>query len=55
VTLQGDEWEEKWGEHYHVSGKVAKFADKWGKTGESVSCLVAGGVMCVRRAASSLH
>jgi hypothetical protein len=35
--LQGDEWEEKWGEHYHNSGKVAKFADKWGKAGEATS------------------
>jgi hypothetical protein len=34
--LQGDEWDEKWGEHYHASGKVAKFADKWGKTGPNV-------------------
>lgn len=32
-VLQGDEWEEKWGEHYHDSGKVAKYADKWGKAG----------------------
>jgi hypothetical protein len=30
---QGDEWEEKWGEHYHSSGEVSKFADKWGKNG----------------------
>jgi hypothetical protein len=30
---QGDEWEEKWDEHYHSSGKVAKYADKWGKAG----------------------
>ena len=35
--LQGDEWEEKWGEHYHDSGKVAKYADKWGKAGEGRS------------------
>lgn len=33
---QGDEWEEKWGEHYHAGGKVAKFADKWGKAGANV-------------------
>jgi hypothetical protein len=32
-VVQGDEWEEKWGEHYHNSGKVAKYADKWGKAG----------------------
>jgi hypothetical protein len=36
LALQGDEWEEKWGEHYHAGGKVAKFADKWGKTGPNV-------------------
>eukprot|EP00879_Flechtneria_rotunda_P011698 GHRR01012219.1.p1 GENE.GHRR01012219.1~~GHRR01012219.1.p1 ORF type:complete len:619 (+),score=253.43 GHRR01012219.1:499-2355(+) len=32
----GDEWEEQWGEHYHASGKVAKYADKWGKQGPNV-------------------
>lgn len=40
VRVQGDEWEEKWGEHYHVSGKVAKYADKWGKAGEGVGVLL---------------
>lgn len=35
-AVQGDEWEEKWGEHYHDSGKVAKYADKWGKAGAHI-------------------
>jgi len=38
--VQGDEWEEKWGEHYHDSGKVAKYADKWGKAGEQFGVLL---------------
>lgn len=37
VTLQqGDEWEEKWGEHYAASGEANKYADKWGKDGPNV-------------------
>ena len=40
---QGDEWEEKWGEHYHDSGKVAKYADKWGKSGAVQQAKMAGG------------
>ena len=35
-TLQGDEWEEKWGEHYWSKGKAQKWADKWGKEGSNV-------------------
>jgi len=34
--LQGDEWEEKWGEHYWSKGKAEKWADKWGKEGVNV-------------------
>ena len=34
--LQGDEWEEKWGEHYWSKGKAQKWADKWGKDGGNV-------------------
>ncbi len=33
---QGDEWEEKWGEHYWSMGKANKYADKWGKEGINV-------------------
>jgi hypothetical protein len=35
-NLQGDEWEEKWGEHYAASGEANKYADKWGKDGPNV-------------------
>lgn len=31
--LQGDEWEEKWGEHYRAGGHTSKFADKWARDG----------------------
>ncbi|KAK9830975.1 hypothetical protein WJX81_004457 [Elliptochloris bilobata] len=33
---KGDEWEEKWGEHYWSMGKAHKYADKWGKEGVNV-------------------
>lgn len=33
---QGDEWEEKWGEHYAAGGEANKYADKWGKDGPNV-------------------
>ena len=36
LGLQGDEWEEKWGEHYWSKGKAHKWADKWGKEGSNV-------------------
>jgi hypothetical protein len=32
----GDEWEERWSEHYAASGRVDKTADKWGKSGPNV-------------------
>ena len=34
--MQGDEWEEKWGEHYLSKGKAKKWADKWGKEGGNI-------------------
>ena len=34
--LQGDEWEEKWGEWWASLGRANKWADKWGKDGGSV-------------------
>ena len=34
--MQGDEWEEKWGEHYWSKGRAHKWADKWGKDGPNV-------------------
>lgn len=34
--VQGDQWEEKWGEHYWSKGKAQKWADKWGKEGTNV-------------------
>ena len=34
--MQGDEWEEKWGEHYWSKGRAHKWADKWGKEGPNV-------------------
>ena len=36
TLLQGEEWEEKWGEHYWSKGKAQKWADKWGKEGSNV-------------------
>ena len=36
LWLQGDEWEEKWGEHYWSKGKAHKWADKWAKDGVNV-------------------
>ena len=33
---QGDEWEERWGEHYLSKGKARKWADKWGKEGANI-------------------
>ncbi len=36
AAAQGDEWEEKWGEHYWSMGKAHKYADKWGKEGVNV-------------------
>lgn len=32
-TEKGDEWEEKWGEHYRAGGHTSKFADKWARDG----------------------
>ena len=29
--VQGDEWEERWGEHYRRKGQASKFADKWAR------------------------
>lgn len=34
--MQGEEWEEKWGERYWSMGKANKYADKWGKEGANV-------------------
>lgn len=34
--MQGDEWEEKWGEHYWNLGRANKYADKWGREGTNV-------------------
>ncbi|MEW5302338.1 MAG: hypothetical protein WDW36_005137 [Sanguina aurantia] len=36
LAAGGDEWEEKWGESYLEGGKVAKYADKWGRSGPDV-------------------
>lgn len=36
LRQQGDEWEEKWGEHYAAGGEANKYADKWGKDGPNV-------------------
>ena len=36
AQLQGDEWEERWGEHYCSGGRANKYADKWGKDGPNV-------------------
>lgn len=35
-TLQGDEWEEKWGEWWASLGRANKWADKWAKDGNNV-------------------
>ena len=34
--VQGDEWEEKWGERYGSAGWANKYADKWAKDGPNV-------------------
>ena len=34
--LQGDEWEEKWGEWWASMGRANKWADKWAKSGTNV-------------------
>ena len=34
--LQGDEWEEKWGERYWSAGRADKWADKWAREGGDV-------------------
>lgn len=34
--MQGEEWEERWGEQYWSLGRANKFADKWGKEGNNV-------------------
>ena len=34
--MQGDEWEEKWGEQYWNLGRANKYADKWGREGTNV-------------------
>ena len=36
VIIQGDEWEEKWGEQYWNLGRANKYADKWGREGTNV-------------------
>ena len=36
IALQGDEWEEKWGEQYWNLGRANKYADKWGREGTNV-------------------
>lgn len=36
TTAAPDEWEERWDEHYHSSGRATKSADKWGKQGDNV-------------------
>ena len=36
VIMQGDEWEEKWGEQYWNLGRANKYADKWGREGTNV-------------------
>lgn len=34
--MQGEEWEEKWGEQYEPSGHANKWADKWAKKGPEI-------------------
>ncbi len=34
--MQGEEWEERWGEQYWSLGRANKYADKWGKEGNNV-------------------
>ena len=34
--IQGDEWEEKWGEWWASMGRANKWADKWAKDGTNV-------------------
>ncbi|MCJ1368778.1 hypothetical protein MMC16_007926 [Acarospora aff. strigata] len=36
ITVQGDEWEEKWGEWWASMGRANKWADKWAKDGTNV-------------------
>ena len=36
APLQGNEWEEKWGEKYWSAGKAEKFAEKWAREGGDV-------------------
>ena len=31
--MQGDQWEEQWGESYRRRGQAAKYADKWAQEG----------------------
>ena len=61
MCLQGNEWEEKWGEKYWSAGRAEKWADKWGreagdiwheKWGESYDG--AGGLHCAALACAAL-
>ena len=36
APLQGNEWEEKWGEKYWSAGRAEKWADKWGREGGDI-------------------
>ena len=35
-ALQGEQWEERWGEHYRRKGQASKWADKWSAVGNQV-------------------
>ena len=36
LCVQGNEWEEKWGEQYWSGGKVDKWANKWAREGGDI-------------------
>ena len=36
MTVQGEQWEERWGEHYRRKGQASKWADKWSHVGNQV-------------------
>ena len=36
LLMQGDEWEEKWGEWWASLGRANKWAEKWAKDGTNV-------------------
>ena len=38
-VLQGEQWEERWGEHYRRRGQASKWADKWSQVGNQVLLL----------------